>query len=108
MTMADKNTDGKTGRNPPTLDDARRAVEVLAEYGRTRFCESVTPSYGQCVGIAVASCTDAVVDAAVTMLEDWNYHLAVAAIAAIQRGQGTVKRKGRQLTIELPEHWGGL
>ena len=92
----------------PTIEDARQAVEVLAQYGRTRFCESANPSRGQCIGIAVSACTDSVVDAAVEMLEDWNYHLAVAAIAAIQKGQGTVRREGRHLTIELPEHWDRL
>ena len=92
----------------PTIEDARQAVEVLALYGRNRFCESANPSRGQCIGIGVSACTDAVVDAATEMLEDWNYHLCVAAIAAIQRGQGTVRRDGRHLTIELPEHWDRL
>jgi hypothetical protein len=54
---------------------------------------------------SIGSCTDSVVDAAIAMLEDWNYHLAVAAIAAIQKGQGKVERLRRHLTIELPEHW---
>jgi len=45
------------------------------------------------------------VDAAMTMLEDWNAHLAVAAVAAIEKGQGKVTRKGRKLTIILPEWW---
>ena len=92
----------------PTIEDARQAVELLAQYGRSRFCESASHSHGQCIGIAVSACTDSVVDAAVEMLEDWNYHLCVAAIGAIQQGQGTVQREGRHLSIELPEHWANL
>ena len=92
----------------PTIDDARKAVEVLARYGQTRFCKSATPSHGQCIGIAVSAVTDAVVDATIEMLQDWNYHLAVAAIAAIQHGQSKVERRGRHLSIELPEHWDKL
>jgi hypothetical protein len=61
----------------PAIDDARAAVEVLAKYGRTRFCKTATPTRGQCIGIAVSACTDSVVDAAIEMLQDWNYHLAV-------------------------------
>ena len=91
-----------------TVEDARKAIEVLASYGRTRYVPEAKPTIGQCIGIAIAACTDAVVDAAMEMLEDWNYHLAVAAIAAIQHGQGKVERQGRHLTIELPEHWDRL
>ena len=91
----------------PTIEDARLAMQVLAAYGRTRFCKTANPTSGQCIGLAVASCTDAVVDAAMAMLEDWNYHLAVAAVAAIEKGQGTAKRNGRTLSIMLPRHWEG-
>jgi hypothetical protein len=92
-------------KRKPTIEDARKAVQTLQAYGRTRFCKTSNPSSGQCIGLAVSACTDSVVDAAMEMLEDWNYHLAVAAIAAIQQGQGRVERKGRRLTIVLPEHW---
>jgi hypothetical protein len=88
-----------------TIEDARQAVEVLAQYGRTRFCKTASTTRGTCIGKAVSAVTDDVVDAAISMLEDWNYHIAVAAISAIQQGQGTVLREGRHLTIELPEHW---
>jgi hypothetical protein len=91
-----------------TVEDARKAVETLALYGRKRFTSEADPTPGMCIGMAVSACTGDVVDAAMEMLEDWNYHLAVAAIAAIQKNQGTFKRKGRILTIKLPKHWDRL
>lgn len=100
----------KQPKKPPTIEDARKAVEVLRSFGRNRLNEDAQHSYGACVGLGIASVTDSVLDASMAMLEDWNYHVAVAAIAALQGmpGQGTATRKGCTLTILLPEHWADL
>jgi len=95
---------------PPTIEAVRKAVEILIAYGRTRYSPEARSrmSRGQCIGLAVASVNDApaIVDMAIAALEDWNGHLSVACLSAIEQGQGVVERKGRMLTITLPEHWG--
>lgn len=95
-----------------TIEQVRKAVEVLIAYGRTRYTPEARDrkSRGACIGMAVAAVNDApsIVDMAIEALEDWNGHLSVAALAAIEHGQGKMERKGRLLTIELPEHWGKL
>lgn len=100
--------DVKKGESMPvTLKEAKAALEVLKKYGKAGYCRTAQVTDGHCIGLAVArlTCGTEVVKAATTMLEDWNAHLATAAIAAIEQGQGTVERKGRQLTITLPEWW---
>ena len=44
-------------------------------------------------------------DAALYMLQDWNAHLAYALVATVQKGDGTVERRGRTVTVVLPEWW---
>lgn len=93
--------------NPPTPEQARQAADILEAYGSSRYCPSARDKMtrGAKIGMALAAVTDDVVNVAVEMLQDWNFHLSVAAILAIEIGQGTVQREGRHLTITLPEHW---
>ncbi len=81
-------------------------MAALVEYGRSAF-HSSEASRGQCIGYSIYAACDAaeVIDAALEMLEQWNAHLSVAALRAIERGDGKVVRKGRKLTIILPKHW---
>jgi hypothetical protein len=81
-------------------------MAVLAQYGRSAF-QSSEARRGQCIGYSIYAACDAaeVIDAACEMLEEWNCHLSVAAVRAIERGDGKVVRKGRKLTILLPKHW---
>jgi len=94
-------------KHGPTLEAVRGLFDRIQLYGRTCYDHKAEVSRGQCIGIAFARLSEPqeVVDAAMTMLEDWNAHLAVAAVAAIEKGQGKVTRKGRKLTIILPEWW---
>lgn len=95
-------------KSAPTREEARAAFETLVAFGRDAFSQASTPpSEGTCIGYSVYAFTAGVVDAAMEMLEQWNYHLCVAAIAAIQErdNSGSCKREGRKLTIELPEWW---
>jgi hypothetical protein len=85
----------------------RAALAVLEKYGRSMFHNGSCVSTGTAVGAAIYSVMGAqdCVMMAVEALEQWNAHLAVAAIAAIEQGKGTVHREGRHLTITLPEWW---
>lgn len=101
----------------PTEEMAAAALEVLVAYGRAAHTSKV--SRGVAIGNAVFSldmpthppeegisaCTEVVVDAAMEMLEQWNGHLSVACIAAIEKDHGKVERKGNVVTITLPEYW---
>jgi hypothetical protein len=89
------------------VKQAKAALEILKAYGRQAYCPTAEVTPGECICIAIARLNDtpAVVDAAIEMLEDWNGHLSVAAISAIEKGHGKVERKGRKLTITLPEWW---
>ena len=89
----------------PTEAQARAAVNLLIRYGRMGW--DVRVPDGQAFGSAVAPIigNDEVARAAMAMLEDWNGHLSVAAIDAIEHGNGKVKRVGRELKITLPAHW---
>jgi hypothetical protein len=84
------------------------AVNVLAEQGQKSF--TFPESKGRCAGLALARQLgpDATVDACLEGLQDWNAHLAYAAVDAIEKGNGEVKREGRTLTITLPEYWGRI
>lgn len=96
----------------PRQDEVRQAIDILEAHGRRCYSDEYRDkqSRGSCIGLALAHLSDpqTVVDAAIEALEDWNCHLSVAAIAAIEKGQGTVNRKGRKLTIILPEWWGRM
>lgn len=83
------------------------AIETLEAEGRTHFCPTATVERGEAIGHALAFeiDRDACTDIAIMMLEQWNGHLSAAALRAIEKKQGTVERKGRTLTITLPEHW---
>jgi hypothetical protein len=94
----------------PTIKQTEAAIALLERDGRASYCETAQAqmSRGDCVGMAVAHRMDVkdCIDASMTMLEDWNCHLSCAAIEALCKGkQGSYKRKGRKLTITLPEHW---
>lgn len=91
-------------------DRALKALRTLEAFGRQGYTPDAQVSTGRCVGLSVAhlSGVQEVVDAAFTMLEDWNGHLSAACINAIERGHGEVKRTGRQLQITLPESWEGI
>jgi alpha-beta hydrolase superfamily lysophospholipase len=96
---------------------AQAALEVLVAYGKAAHKSEV--SRGTALGYAVYAldgrahpieegtkpCVDVVVDTSMEMLEQWNGHLTVACIAAIEKGKGKVVRKGRTVTFTLPEHW---
>ena len=86
---------------------AIKARDALEARGRLGFKPGVEVSRGRAIGFALyAACQpQECVDIALEMLEQWNGHLTVAAIAAIEKGQGKVSRNGRDLRIELPEHW---
>ena len=96
----------------PSREEVRQALDILEAHGRNCYTDeySATQSRGSCIGLALAHLSDppTVVDAAIEALEDWNGHLTVAAISAIEKGQGKVTRKGRKLTIMLPEWWGKM
>ena len=92
----------------PTIEQVRSMVERLHEYGQGCYKKEARPvDRGTAIGKAIAAVSgpEVVVPAAIEMLEDWNGHLSVAAIAAIEQGQGKVVRKGRKLTITLPKGW---
>lgn len=74
-------------------------------YGRQAHTGKV--SRGTAIGFSFYSCSgpEVVVDAAIESLEQWNGHLSVACLNAIEKGHGKVVRKGNILTITLPEHW---
>lgn len=73
-------------------------------------------SRGRALGYAAYASLDApeCVEAAIEMLEQWNGHLSVAAIGAIEKGRTdprygkVLERKGNILTIQLPDHWSKL
>ena len=91
----------------PTTKQVDKAMEVIARYGRSAFNATAEVTHGQCIGYAVYARNEGFIccDAAIEMLEEWNFHLEVALLLAVQKGQGTVSRKGRTVTIILPEHW---
>jgi hypothetical protein len=99
-----------SNKTPTIEEDARKAVDVLAAYGRTHFNPEAYVSRGKCIGKGVVSAMniDEVIPATIEMLEDLNCYLAAAAVAAIEIGQGygKVHRDGCKLIIELPDHWG--
>jgi len=85
--------------------EAYKAFHVLEQFGRQQFCESTRndQTEGQCIGIGISAFTGDVVAVAKTVLQDWNYHMEMAVITAIQSGDCT--REGRIVTLTLPEHW---
>jgi hypothetical protein len=85
----------------------RELSKALEAEGRSGFCPTATVSRGEAIGKALFSALDVAdcVALAIEVLEQWNSHLSVAAIGAIENGLGKVKRNGRQLHIQLPEHW---
>ena len=85
----------------------QRAFKTLTDHARKAFCKTADVSIGTLIGHAVYAMHDTgvCVDAAIEMLEECNAHLSVAAINAIEKGRGQVIRKGRTLTIILPQHW---
>ena len=97
--------------------NAREAYKTLVAYGQSKH--TTTVSEGEALGHACfsmeMSCDPSatteksckvVTDAAMEMLTQWNGHLSVACINAIENGKGKVTRDGRFLSIILPEHWG--
>jgi hypothetical protein len=90
-----------------TQKSALRAIATLVKFGRQGFVPEARVGMGKCLGKAIAALNDdrVVVDAAIESLEQWNGHLSVAAIGAIEKGLGKVERDGRTLTIILPESW---
>ncbi len=83
------------------------ALAVLEKHGRKIFRKASQVSRGQAIGGAIyyQLGNEACCQLAMEVLEQWNAHTSVAAIAAIEMQQGTVKRDGRTLTITLPEWW---
>jgi hypothetical protein len=81
------------------------ALAVLAKHGRVGFYDPTKVSRGTAVGHAIWLPLDVsgCFDMAKEVLEEWNMHLAVAALDALNNG--SFKHKGRKLTITLPEHW---
>lgn len=89
---------------------ALRALATLVKFGREGFKPEAKVGMGRCLGKAIAALNGelVVVDAAMESLEQWNGHLSVAVIGAIEKGgeeYGKVVRQGRILTIVLPESW---
>jgi len=91
----------------PTMKQVDKAMDVIARYGRAGFCATSEVTRGECIGMAVYSRNDADIccNAAIEMLEEWNFHFEVALLNAVQRGQGRVRRNGRFVKITLPKHW---
>ena len=98
---------------------AREAYTTLVAYGQSKHTGRV--SEGEALGYAcfalemasdpaatIEKSCKVVTEAAMEMLTQWNGHLSVAAIDAIENGKGKVTRDGRFLSIILPEHWGRL
>lgn len=83
------------------------AVNALWDEGRQRYAGQ--GSKGMAVGailwrhLSPRNC----IDASIEMLEQHNSHLTAACIAALAKGGdfGDFKRKGRTVTITLPEFW---
>jgi len=96
-----------TAQKNACLDDA---ISTLATAGRNCKCPTAHVSRGTAIGHSLYGRMDynTCIACAIEMLEQWNGHLSVAAIDAIEHGRGMVHREGRLLTIELPEHWGPL
>ena len=83
------------------------ALAVLEKHGRKIFRKASQVSRGEAIGAAIyyqLGSQDCGM-LAKEVLEQWNAHLAAAAIDAIEFQQGTVIREGRLLTITLPEWW---
>jgi hypothetical protein len=92
--------------NLPTHAKVEEAIATLEQYGRAAFAKSETRR-GTAIGYALYGLMSAaeVVDVAIEALEEWNGHLSVAALRAIERGDGEISRQGRDLRIRLPKHW---
>ena len=96
------------------------AIDTLERYGRTGFSDPRRVSRGTAIGYALyAACdVDSIFDAAVEALQQWNAHLLVAGLLALQRGKwgdlrgeppnGSVTRDGRHVRIKLPRWWADL
>lgn len=92
-----------------TDEQAEAAIDTLEAFGREGFVREARDkvSRGTAIGVAIhcfCHLPDCV-DAAFQMLDEKNAHLAAAALAAIEKGQGEVKRDGRDLHITLPPWW---
>lgn len=82
-----------------------QAKQILKTEGKKYFCPTAKPTGGECIGAALFHTTDpaTILDIAITSLEQWNYHLAVAALIAIKENK--FKKIGKTLTVTLPEYW---
>jgi hypothetical protein len=93
---------------PPTKEQMQTAMETLERAGRCSRTDPQSISRAAAIGnalfgqLAAKQC----VEVAMESLEQWNGHLSVAVLDAIENGKGTVTRNGRELHILLPEHWG--
>jgi hypothetical protein len=92
----------------PTDKQIRKAMEILERDGRSSRQDPNDISRARAIGNALYGQLEPkeCAEAAMESLEQWNGHLSVAAIDAIEFGRGTVTRNGRDLHIILPEHWG--
>lgn len=81
-------------KTTPARRRAEKAITTLVEFGKDGLADNATR--GQRLGYALYAFNDpsTVVDAAMEALEQWNGHLSVAVLAAIERGQGKVTRQG--------------
>lgn len=91
----------------PTGSQMQKAMEILERAGRCSRTDPSSISRATAIGNALFGELEPKECAEVAMesLEQWNGHLSVAAINAIEFGKGTVTRTGRDLHIVLPEHW---
>jgi len=91
----------------PTDAEVKAALDVLEQRGRTSRLDPTDISRARAIGFALFGELTAKECAQVAMeaLEQWNGHLSVACIDAIEFGQGEVERDGRDLHITLPDHW---
>ena len=92
----------------PTREELNAALAVLEADGRASQKDPNSISRGMAVGNALFGLMGATECALVATeaLEQWNSHLTVAAIEAIEFKRGAVTREGRDLHIILPDHWG--
>ena len=91
----------------PTDKQVADAVDILEARGRAMMNDPDSISRGEAIGNGLYTQLgpEEVVAAAMSSFEQWNGHLSVAAIQAIEKDK-TFARTGRDLHITLPEYWG--
>ena len=96
------------GRASQEWAEIKAALAVLDKWAAPRYEETgLTAGRGRKLGAVIYGHLDFSqgVELAHEVLEQNNAHLAAACISAIHEGEGKVRRRGKTLTITLPEWW---